>query len=391
VVVSLKFLHIADLHIGRYLKDVSLLEDQETALNELVSIIMEEDPQVLIVAGDVYDRSVPREEAVRLYNSFLTRLAALPVKTLLITGNHDSSERVQVLNSLLEDHGLHIEGYPKNPLRKFTESDAHGPVEFYFLPYKDAFSLKATYGLEHMKDDSEVYRTIIRETLGEGNTNRKVMIYHGFVTPGSKEDMVQSDSERLLSVGGTDFIRADVFDDFHYVALGHLHKPQWVTKGRIRYSGSLMKYSFSEENHMKSVSVLDMDAEGKVTLKERFLTQERDVVTLKGEFSTLLLDPTEDHRDDYVRIILTNEEEVTDPVERLRTRYTNLIELVREKDMKAMEQDNVDFSIIQTKDISKLFREFYAMKNSDMEPDEAMVEIIQSVVRELGEENHETN
>jgi exonuclease SbcD len=383
-----KFIHIADLHIGRYLKDISLLEDQEDALNQLIQIIQEESPDALVIAGDVYDRSVPREDAVRIYNRFLTRLSELGVNVLLITGNHDSSERVQVLNSLLETHGLLIQGNPEDPLKRINLKDESGEVSFYFLPYKDSFTLREIYGLNESKDDSVLYDEIIKRSV-QFDGNRKVLIFHGFVTPGVKEDVETSDSERLLTVGGTDFVKAEIFDIFDYVALGHLHKPQWVKKGKIRYSGSLMKYSFSEANHRKSISIVVLDGDGKVEVSERFLTPQRDLVILRGRFSELMNCSGDSHAKDFVRAVLTDEEEIQDPLDRLRSRYPNIIELQRERDLQAEGSSFAALEKMESRDIKSLFHEFYLLENGD-EPSEAMVRIIDETVEEMGVFGDET-
>lgn len=391
----MKFIHVADLHIGRYLKDISLLEDQDDALKQLLQIIIEEAPDALVIAGDVYDRSVPREDAVRVYNSFLTSLAKIGVTVLLITGNHDSSERVQVLNSLLETHGLLIQGSPSDPLKRISLKDESGEVSFYFLPYKDSFTVREIYGLNGSneenaiyKDDTVLYDEIIKRSV-QDDDNRKVLIFHGFVTPGVKEDVETSDSERLLTVGGTDFVKAEVFDPFSYVALGHLHKPQWVKRGRIRYSGSLMKYSFSEAGHKKSISVVNLDKEGNVEISERFIIPKRDLVILKGSFSDLMNKPGDDHSNDFVRAVITDSEEIQDPLDRLRSRYPNIIELQREMDLKTAGASYAALERMETRDIRSLFNEFYMLENGE-EPSEAIVRIIDETVQEMGVIGDET-
>lgn len=391
----MKFIHVADLHIGRYLKDISLLEDQDDALKQLLQIIIEEAPDALVIAGDVYDRSVPREDAVRVYNSFLTSLAKIGVTVLLITGNHDSSERVQVLNSLLETHGLLIQGSPEDPLKRISLKDESGEVSFYFLPYKDSFTIREIYGLNGSneenaiyKDDTVLYDEIIRKSV-QDDDNRKVLIFHGFVTPGGKEDVETSDSERLLTVGGTDFVKAEIFDPFSYVALGHLHKPQWVKKGRIRYSGSLMKYSFSEAGHRKSISVVNLDKDGNVEISERFITPLRDLVILKGAFSDLMNKPGDDHSNDFVRAVITDAEEIQDPLDRLRSRYPNIIELQREMDLKTAGASYAALEKMETRDLRSLFNEFYLLENGE-EPSEAIVRIIDETVQEMGVIGDET-
>lgn len=377
----MRILHMADLHIGRYFNGMSLLQDQRDMLKKIIDVIREENPDVVIIAGDIYDRSVPREDAVRVYDEFLTELVTLEKKNILITGNHDSHERVGFLNTLLEDKGLIIEGAVKRPLRCITLQDEFGLVEIYLFPYRDTANLKTIYDLESFRDDSMVYDRIFRESVRK-NQNRKILVYHGFVAGSGREDVLESASERIISVGGHDFIKTDVFSDFNYVALGHLHNPQWVVDGRIRYAGSPIKYSFSEENHKKSLSIIDLDGEGKVTLKEIPLIPAKDVVTLEGFFNDIMNGSYAGNPEDYMRIILKDKEEILEPMMRLRVKFPNILELQRLRDKEELKNDYVDYSIIQDKDITKLFVDFYALKN-DREIDEESLQVIDEVVKEM--------
>lgn len=377
----MRILHMADLHIGRYFNGMSLLQDQRDMLKKIIDVIREENPDVVIIAGDIYDRSVPREDAVRVYDEFLTELVTLEKKNILITGNHDSHERVGFLNTLLEDKGLIIEGAVKRPLRCITLQDEFGLVEIYLFPYRDTANLKTIYDLESFRDDSMVYDRIFRESVRK-NQNRKILVYHGFVAGSGREDVLESASERIISVGWHDFIKTDVFSDFNYVALGHLHNPQWVVDGRIRYAGSPIKYSFSEENHKKSLSIIDLDGEGKVTLKEIPLIPAKDVVTLEGFFNDIMNGSYAGNPEDYMRIILKDKEEILEPMMRLRVKFPNILELQRLRDKEELKNDYVDYSIIQDKDITKLFVDFYALKN-DREIDEESLQVIDEVVKEM--------
>lgn len=377
----MKILHVADLHIGRYFNGVSLLADQKKMLNQIINVIKEEDPQVVIIAGDIYDRSIPREDAVKVNDGFLTELVRLGKKNILITGNHDSHERVGFLNSLLEDKGLTVENNVKRPLRCITLKDEFGPVEIYLFPYRDTANLKTIYELETFRDDTLVYERIFKESVKK-NTNRKVLVYHGFVAGSNKEEVVESESERILSVGGHDYIRTNVFEPFNYVALGHLHKPQWVVEGKIRYSGSPMKYSFSEENHRKSISIIELNEDGKVDLKEIPLVPEKDVVTLKGSFNEIMNMNYTGNPEDYIRVILKDTEEILEPMMRLRVKFPNILELQRERDQNKILNEYKDYSIIQKKDITKLFKDFYRLKN-DRDIEESNLDVIREIVESL--------
>lgn len=377
----MKILHVADLHIGRYFNGMSLLEDQRKMLKEIIEVIRKEEPDVVIIAGDIYDRSIPREDAVKVNDEFLTELVKLGKRNILITGNHDSHERVGFLSSLLEDKGLTVENNVKRPLRCITLKDEFGPVEFYLFPYRDTANLKTIYELESFRDDSLVYERIFKESVKK-NANRKVLVYHGFVAGSGREDVAESESERILSVGGHDFIRTTVFEPFHYVALGHLHKPQWVVEGKIRYSGSPMKYSFSEENHRKSITIIELDEEGKADLKEIPLHPVKDVVTLEGSFNEIMNMDYKGNHEDYIRVILKDKEEILEPMMRLRTKFPNILELQRARDQKEILNEYADYSIIQKKDMTKLFKDFYKLKN-DREIEESNLDIIRELVEEL--------
>lgn len=374
----MKLLHLADLHIGRYFNGLSLLEDQKEMLRNIVRIIKEEDPQVVIIAGDLYDRSIPREDAVKANDGFLTELVKLGKKNILITGNHDSHERVGFLSSLLEDKGLMVENNVRRPLRCLTLKDEFGPVEIYLFPYRDTANLKTIYELETFRDDTLVYERIFKESVKK-NSNRKILVYHGFVAGTAKEEVEESESERIISVGGHDFIKTNVFEPFNYVALGHLHKPQWVVEGKIRYSGSPMKYSFSEEKHNKSISVIDLAEDGTVSLKEIPLVPRKDVVTLEGSFNEIMNTEYKGNPEDYIRVILKDKEEILEPMMRLRTKFPNILELQRERDQKEILNNYSDYSIIQKKDMTKLFKDFYRLKN-DREIPEENLEIIRSMI-----------
>lgn len=377
----MKILHVADLHIGRYFNGVSLLSDQKEMLNQILNVIKEEDPQVVIIAGDIYDRSIPREDAVKVNDGFLTELVKLGKKNILITGNHDSHERVGFLNALLEDKGLMVENNVRRPLRCITLKDEHGPVEIYLFPYRDTANLKTIYELETFRDDTLVYERIFKESVKK-NSNRKILVYHGFVAGSSKEEVVESESERILSVGGHDYIRTNVFEPFNYVALGHLHKPQWVVEGKIRYSGSPMKYSFSEENHKKSISIIEMNEEGKIELKEIPLMSKKDVVTLSGTFNEIMNLDYQGNPEDYIRVILKDAEEILEPMMRLRVKFPNILELQRERDQSKILNEYKDYSIIQKKDITKLFKDFYKLKN-DRDIDDDNLDVIRELVEAM--------
>lgn len=386
----MKILHLADLHIGRYFNGLSLLADQTHVLEQILKLAKAKAPDVIVIAGDVYDRAVPREDAVKVYNDFLTRLVTLGRKTLIISGNHDSPERLGVLSTLLEHHGLYIEGEARRPLRCIHIPDEEGVVEFYLMPYRDTLSLKATYDLMSLREDRKVYERILHETVRR-TANRKVLVYHGFVTPGGEGGAMESDSERILAVGGHDHIPGILFKDFHYVALGHLHAPQWVESGKIRYAGSPLKYSFSEEHHRKSVSLVHLDGAGNVEVEELPLTPLHDVVTVRGRFEDLMNGaPLPGATTDYLRVILEDQEEIPEPMLRLRSRFPHVLELLRERDLPKDVQGEADYDLIRRKDVKELFKDYYRQRN-DREMDAAKEAIVDEAIRIQEERRHATD
>ncbi len=274
-----------------------------------------------------------------------------------------------------------VENNVKRPLRCITLKDEYGPVEIYLFPYRDTANLKTIYELETFRDDTLVYERIFKESVKK-NSNRKVLVYHGFVAGSNKEEVAESESERILSVGGHDYIRTNVFEPFNYVALGHLHKPQWVVEGKIRYSGSPMKYSFSEENHKKSISIIELSEEGTVSLKEIPLMPKKDVVTIQGTFNEIRNMDYPGNPEDYIRVILKDNEEILEPMMRLRVKFPNILELQRERDQNRILNEYKDYSIIQKKDITKLFRDFYRLKN-DRDIEEGNLDVIRELVETM--------
>ncbi len=226
-----------------------------------------------------------------------------------------------------------------------------------------------------------VYERIFKESR-KVNSNRKVLVYHGFVAGSAKDEMEESDSERLLSVGGHDYIKSSVFEGFHYVALGHLHKAQWVERGRIRYSGSPMKYSFSEENHNKSVSLITLSAEGTVEVSEIPIYTQRDVVTLEGHFTELMNLQYEGNPEDYIRVFLKDQEEILDPMMRLRSKFPNILELRKKREEENLFNEQAEFSMIQQNDVTALFRDFYKLKN-EREMDENAAALFKEILISL--------
>lgn len=322
----MRFLHTADWHLGRQFHNVSLLEDQAHVLDQFVSLAKERAVDAVVIAGDVYDRAVPPAPAVSLLNEVLERLvlgAEIPV--IMIAGNHDSPERLGFGNRLLTAGGFHVYGPLSSAVDPVVLSDAHGAVHFCPVPYADPAAVRL-----HLEDDSlHGHEASVLALVSELRAklppkSRSVAIGHCWVTGGK-----ESESERPLTVGGTGEVGAHCFDGFHYTALGHLHRPQQVGDG-IHYSGSLLKYSFSEVDHRKSVTLVEVGPDGSVDTERIELSPRRDVRVIEGELDELLKGPTDGApRDDYLLLRLTDRKAILDAIGKLRQVYPNVLHLER--------------------------------------------------------------
>lgn len=383
----MKILHTGDWHLGKIVNQVYMTEDQEHILDKLIRIIAEEKPDALVIAGDIYDRAVPPVEAVELLDRTFSRvLLELGVPILAISGNHDSSERLNFGSRIMEDRGLHIEGGLKSEVRKVTLEDGFGPVNFYLIPYADPAEARAVLKNEEIRTHEEAFRAVlksIRETMAAGERN--VVIGHGFVT--GVVDLEQSDSERPLSIGGTDHVDAEIFRGFEYTALGHLHSAQKVTDDSIRYAGSLLKYSFSEVRHRKSAALITLREKGsKAEIELKELVPRREMRIIKGELAELIKAGEEEKSEDYIRAVLTDEGELMDPMNKLRTVYPNVLELVREnRDRAAGEARTSAGEGYKHKTKMELFRSFYEnIQGEELTEDmeEVMLQVIGKVEKE---------
>lgn len=319
----MKFLHLADLHLGKRVNGFSMLEDQAHILRQILAILDDEQPDGVLIAGDVYDKSVPSVEAVGLLDSFLTELRARGVPVLLISGNHDSPERLAFGGRVMDGCGIHISPVYDGALAPVTLHDAFGPVHVWLLPF-----VKPAHVRRWFPDaDIESYTDAVAEAvahMGIDTAARNVLVTHQFVTGGTR-----SGSEEL-SVGGTDNVDSGVFAPFDYVALGHLHGAQHIGRETIRYAGSPLKYSFSEARQHKSVTVVTLGEKGDVQVRTVALTPLRELREIRGSYDELTARSFYEHttyRSDYLHLILTDEQDVFDAMSRLRTIYPYLMTL----------------------------------------------------------------
>lgn len=299
----MKWIHLSDLHLGKRVNGFSMVEDQAYILKEILEIVRREEPQGVLIAGDVYDKTVPSAEAVGMLDDFLVSLSRLGPQVFLISGNHDSPERLAFGGRLMEQSGVHLAPVYDGNLCRFTLQDAHGPVDVFLLPFLKPVHVRRFFPEETIESYTDALRVAI-DHLGVEEGRRNVLVTHQFVTGAAR-----CESEEL-SVGGSDNVDASVFAPFDYVALGHIHGPQQVGKPTIRYCGTPLKYSFSEANHEKSVTVVEMEEKGNVSIRTIPLTPLRDLREIRGSYEEVTLRDFykgKDFREDYLHIILTDE------------------------------------------------------------------------------------
>lgn len=319
----MKLIHLSDLHLGKRVNEFSMLEDQQYILTEILQIIDREKPDGVMIAGDVYDKSVPSAEAVALLDDFLVRLAKRDLQVFLISGNHDSPERMAFGGRLMAQSGVHLAPVYDGKVSPITLTDEYGPVNLYLLPFLKPAHVRRCFPEREILTYTDALAAAI-EAMGVNPAQRNVLVTHQFVTGAAR-----CDSEEI-SVGGTDNVDVSVFEPFDYVALGHIHGPQQVGRETVRYCGTPLKYSFSEAKHQKSVTVVELGEKGAVSVHTVPLTPMRDLAELRGTYEELTFRgfyQGTSYPRDYVHITLTDEEDIPDAVSKLRIIYPNLMKL----------------------------------------------------------------
>jgi exonuclease SbcD len=384
----MKIIHTADWHIGKLVHQLHMTEDQKYLLEQFIEVIKAEKPDVIIIAGDIYDRPIPPVDAVKLLDEvFYKILVELEVPILAIAGNHDSADRLNFGNRIFRDKGFYIEGKLKKVIEPVVIKDENGPVNFYLIPYAEPAVVREMYENSDIHSHDDAVRTILERIKENMNKEeRNVVVTHGFMI--GSEEAVTSESERPLSIGGTECVDVEYFSDFHYTALGHLHGPQKVKWDKVRYSGSLMKYSFSEVDQKKSITVVNMDSDGEINFDFINLKPRRDMRKIKGNLSNLL-DP-EVYRDtdveDYIMAVLTDEGDIIDAIGKLRAVYPNVLRIEREKlNIYSEESRTSAGKDFIKKTTLNLFEEFYKNIGGKV-LDENKSSIIESILKEMNRE-----
>lgn len=375
----MKFLHCGDLHIGKWVNGFSMIEDQKYILKEILKIVDKVKPDGVIIAGDVYDRPVAPSEAVVLFDEFMFQLSNKNIKTFIVSGNHDSAERLACGSRLMANEGTFISKVYDGTCEPIVLEDKFGKINIYLLPFIKPIHVRSKYPDEDIKTYEDAVKIAIAN-MPIDREQRNVLVTHQFVA-GSQ----RSDSEEM-SVGGTDNIGVEVFDDFDYVALGHIHKPQKIGRDTMRYSGSPLKYSFSEANHSKSVIVVELKNKGDIKIEEMPLAPMRDLVEIRGTYNQLVEKSFYDNlnTDDYFHITLTDEDEVFDVLNKLRVIYKNIMKL--DYDNKRTKQSNqlVVSEENETKSPLQWVSEFYENRNNQ-ELNQEQVEFLKYVIEKIWE------
>lgn len=379
----MKLLHLSDLHLGKRLGDLSLLEDQSYILTQILNVVDECRPQAVLIAGDVYDRSTPSVEAVRLFDDFLVSLAQRGLQVYVIGGNHDSMQRLSFGARLMGQSGVHIAGNYEGEVLSFTQTDAFGSVCFYLLPFVRPaqvchFCDEET--AQKITDYTDALRHIIRG-IPLDPTVRNVLIAHQFVTG------AQCGGSEELIIGGLDNVDASVFEPFDYVALGHIHGRQNIGSPRVHYCGTPLKYSFAEAAHKKTVTLVELEEKGSIRCEEIPLAPLRDMRHLKGRLQELVEPQNyrEQERNDYIHATLTDEEEITGALDTLRMIYPNLLKLDYDNRRTRLQRQMELLPRVETRPPLEIFEEFYEQQNG-MPMSEEQTAMIENLIAEIWEE-----
>ena len=355
----MKIVHLSDLHLGKRVNEFSMLEDQAYILIRILNVLDDVKPDAVIIAGDVYDKSVPSAEAVEVFDDFLWKLAQRRLQVFIISGNHDSAERIAFASRLIDSSGIHLSPVYNGNVAPVSLQDQYGPVNFYMLPFIKPAHVRRFFEDAEINSYTDALRVAI-DAMEMNHDQRNVLITHQFVTGASR-----SESEDI-SVGGTDNIDAEIFADFDYVALGHIHRPQNCGSKKIRYCGTPLKYSFSEANDQKSVTVGELSENGELTIRTVPLTPLHDMVEIRGAYDELTAKSYYDGaslQEDYVHITLTDEEDIPDAVGKLRTIYHNLMKLDYDNQRTRANGELLPEAQVETKSPLELFGDFYRTQN----------------------------
>lgn len=355
----MKIIHLSDLHIGKRIHEFSLLEDQAYILNEIVSIAVEQQVDVMLLAGDIYDKTIPPASAVELFDQFLVDITNANIKVCLISGNHDSPERIAFGGRLMEEKGVYVSPVYHKDIQPAVMFDQYGEVNIYLLPFIKPIHVREEFPEEKVESYTQAVRIAV-EHLEIDTEKRNILVTHQFVT-----GAIRSESEDI-SVGGTDNVDAEIFGEFDYVALGHIHSTQFIKNEKIRYCGTPLKYSFSEAKHQKSVTIVELNEKGNIVIDTVLLKPLRDMQALKGTFEDMQ-EPSIYHiceKDSYVHVSLTDEEEIPDVMAKLRVVFPNIMKMDYDN-TRTKNNQRIEASVEACKQSPiELFEELYQKQNN---------------------------
>lgn len=375
-----RFLHTADLHLGKQMNDLSLLEDQAFVLQQMLHLAVEKKVDAVLIAGDVYQRTSPQAEAMALFDQFVSQLAEAGKQVFVISGNHDSALRIAYFSSLVKGAGVHVTQKFDGSLQQVVMEDEHGKLNVWMLPFLRPAQVKRALPEERIASYQDAVAAVLRHApVNHGERN--VLMCHQFIT-----GCEVCDSEEL-SVGGLDMIDGAVFDGFDYVALGHIHKPQRVLWDTLRYAGSPLKYSFSEAQHKKSVALVDMEEKGHVKVEMLPLYPLHDVRLLEGTLDELM---RMDYSEDYVWITIHDELPPPDARVTLTVNFPNMMKFSVVNSKTKYDLDVKAVQSMESKTVSQLFEDFYRLQNNDQLPGEKHMQILNKIIKELEEQPDET-
>lgn len=377
----MKFIHLGDLHLGKRMNDVNLLEDQIYALNQIVDIAINEKVDAVLIAGDIYQKSSPQSEAMTAFNDFVCSLVKNNILVFAISGNHDSDQRISYFSSLIKQSGVYVSEKFTGVLQQISVEDEYGETVISLLPFIRPVNVKRCFPEDEIVSYNDAIKSVLKHSDID-KSKRNILLCHQFITGAEL-----SDSEEI-SVGGVDNIDASVFDDFDYVALGHIHKPQKITRDTLRYSGSLLKYSFSEANHNKSIAVVKVCEKGNISIELKKLASLHDVREVEGTLDELVSMP---YSEDYVRVIVHDEIVPPDARVSVSTVFPNMMKFAVQNSKTKTDIDVLAYDTIKDKSITEMFIDFFKLQNNDVSPSEEQLAVFEEVLKGLEDDRYEAD
>lgn len=382
----MKLFHLSDLHIGKRVNEFSMLEDQKYILRQILKAAKEHQPDGIILAGDIYDKPVPAAEAVQVFDDFLTSLSEMKLPVFMISGNHDSAERVSYGGRLMKKSGIYVAPVYEGKTEKVELKDDYGKVCIHLLPFIKPVAVRHAFeGGEYEKEAETVcdYQSAVKMAVSHMEIEegaRNVLAAHQFVT-----GAMRCESEEV-SVGGLDNVDASVFDDFDYVALGHIHSPQAVGREQVRYCGTPLKYSFSEAGQEKSITVVELKEKGNTQITFIPLQPLRDMRKIRGSYMEVTARSfyENDSCDDYLHVTLTDEEDILDGLQKLRVIYPNIMQLEYDNRRTRENMELTGAQAVEKKSEMELFMEFYELQNNQP-MSQVQEEFVRNIIREVKE------